>query len=399
MDAAKLRAWWAHRQGLDGRLQRKTPTVVLEETGWSRSVGGCGPYLTIFSRTGTSREGIDGDVAKVRIHELPSARGCTYVVPGSHFGLALKVGASFPDGEMNVAKKLGVTEKEVDKLCDAVLKAVTKEPLDPEGLKAVLGGVVRNLGEAGKKKGLTTTLPLALGRLQAVGEIRRIPTNGRLDQQRYRYTRWKESPAKTFDMSEEEAFAELARLYFSWIAPATVAEFAQFAGLGVNAAKRATESLGLVPLEAGSPRMMPPDLYTQYAAFNVPKNPEVVLTSGLDGLALHRRELASLIDPADAESPIWKALDASYHVGGPLRDLACHAIIDRGRVIGLWEFDPEAGEIVWATFGKPGKGVHEAVKITEEFVKHTLGDARSFSLDSPQSRVPRIKTLRAHRHR
>lgn len=47
----------------------------------------------------------------------------------------------------------------------------------------------RNLGEAGKKKGVITTLPVALGILQAHGEIRRVPVNGRLDQQRYGYVR------------------------------------------------------------------------------------------------------------------------------------------------------------------------------------------------------------------
>jgi hypothetical protein len=31
----------------------------------------------------------------------------------------------------------------------------------------------------------------------------------------------------------------------------------------------------------------------------------------------------------------------------------------------------------------------------EEFVRGELGDARSFSLDSPKSRVPRIQALRA----
>jgi hypothetical protein len=31
----------------------------------------------------------------------------------------------------------------------------------------------------------------------------------------------------------------------------------------------------------------------------------------------------------------------------------------------------------------------------EEFVRGELGDARSFSLDSPKSRVPRIQELRA----
>ncbi|MBI2149411.1 MAG: hypothetical protein HYU27_02245 [Acidobacteria bacterium] len=45
MNEPKLRAWWSHRQGLDGGLRGKTPGEVLNRSGWARSVGGVGPYL------------------------------------------------------------------------------------------------------------------------------------------------------------------------------------------------------------------------------------------------------------------------------------------------------------------------------------------------------------------
>src|SRR5215203_3981177 len=37
---SKLRAWWSHRQGLDGSLHDKSPAEILERCGWARSVGG-----------------------------------------------------------------------------------------------------------------------------------------------------------------------------------------------------------------------------------------------------------------------------------------------------------------------------------------------------------------------
>jgi hypothetical protein len=43
MDEAKIRAWWAHRQGLDGRLAGQSPAAVLAATGWARSLAGAGP--------------------------------------------------------------------------------------------------------------------------------------------------------------------------------------------------------------------------------------------------------------------------------------------------------------------------------------------------------------------
>jgi len=88
MDEARLRAWWSFRQGLDGRLIGKSPAKVLGEAGWARSVGGAGPYLTLFARAGTGRQATDEAVARMEIHELPSARGCTYVVPAGDFALA-----------------------------------------------------------------------------------------------------------------------------------------------------------------------------------------------------------------------------------------------------------------------------------------------------------------------
>jgi hypothetical protein len=68
--------------------------------------------------------------------------------------------------------------------------------------------------------------------------------------------------------------------------------------------------------------------------------------------------------------------------------------MDRGRIVGLWEFDSEAQEIVWTPFIKKNADLIAAVKKTEAFVGDQLGDARSFSLDSPKSRAPKIALLR-----
>jgi hypothetical protein len=225
----KLRAWWFARQGLDGSLAGsltgQPAAGVLARSGWARSVGGSSPYLTLFARAGIGRAQADAAVAKLAIHELPCARGCTYVVPEADFGLALAAGDAFAQDEMKVARKLGVTDDEIARLCKAVLEALAKEALDPEALKARAGGAVRNLGPEGVKKGIATTLPVALGLLQAEGSVRRVPVNGRLDQQRYRYARWSPNPRSAWQKSAEDTYTEPARRYFAWIGPATLAEF------------------------------------------------------------------------------------------------------------------------------------------------------------------------------
>jgi hypothetical protein len=135
MDTKKLSAWWFHRQGLDGSLRGESASSMLSKTGWARSVGGVGPYLTLFARGSISREAADAAVAGLEIHELPAARGCTYVVPACDFPLALKAASAFGDGELKVAYKLGVTDREIAKLCDAVLKALGKGSLDPDEIR------------------------------------------------------------------------------------------------------------------------------------------------------------------------------------------------------------------------------------------------------------------------
>src|SRR5579884_375639 len=149
MDEAKLRAWWWHKQGLDGSFAGKSAPDVLSRAGWARSMGGVGPYLTLFSRAGLSREAVDQAAANLEIHELPSARGCTYVLPAEHFALGLKIGQAFAAAEMKTAAKLGVTEAEIDKLCDAVMSALKLAPLEPEQIRDCAGGAARNLGAEG----------------------------------------------------------------------------------------------------------------------------------------------------------------------------------------------------------------------------------------------------------
>lgn len=382
LDPARLRAWWAHRQGLDGAMQDASAAEVLQKTGWARSVGGAAPYLTLYSRAGFSRGAADAAVEKVQILELPAARSCTYVVPSCHYALALGCARGFGGAERKVAVKLGVKEKELDALQEKVLAALKDGPLDPEQIKERVE--VRNLGEEGKKKGLATTLPVALGELQLAGGIRRISSNGRLDGQRYRYALWRPNPLDGFRLSPEECATELARLYWRWTGPATLAEFQWFSGLGVKAARQAAAPLGLVPIKDRSDRLLFPDDLDALRSFRVPRSPCHALVSSLDGIVLLRRGLHDLLPDPDAAVPLLKGLS----------DLPSHAILDRGTLAGLWEFDPERGEIVWMTFEKAPKQLEAEITRTAEWIRIQLGDARSFSLDSPKSRAPRIEALR-----
>lgn len=391
MDQSKLRAWWSHRQGLDGSLSGKSPAAVLERVGWARSVGGANAYLTLFARAGTSQKAAEDAVKKLQIHELPSARGCTYFLPASDFALGLAVGQGFSDAAaINTAKKhLGYTDKEHEKLCAAVLSALGDKPMDPREIKERVGGVVRSFGDEGKKRGQTTSLPLALGSLQAVGEIRRVPIDGRLDNQRYAYVRWSPSPFAKIKLSKEEAYAKLAERYWSWIGPASIDHFKWFSALPLKTLKAAIADLDLVPLEEGL--LIKHDDLDAFHAFKTPKTPHYALTGDLDSMVLLQRNMAALVDDKELRR---KAMGEK----GPrelaaFSDMPHHTIYDRGRVVGFWEFDVFESKIVWQSFERTAAALKKAVAEMESFVQG-LGDARSFSLDSPESRKGRVASLK-----
>ncbi len=293
----KLRAWWWHRQGLVPNTPFPSSAAVLKQSGWARSVAGCGPYLTLFSRAALSREAVDQAVARLEIHELPSARGCTYVVPSHDYSLALHLAQQHGSGDMRAAEKLDVTQKEVDTLCQAVLTSLEKSPLGPDDIRQAVGGAVRSLGPEGQKKGMNSTLPLALSQLQRSGDIRRISTNGRLDNQRYQYALWRPNPLVKQKLEPAEAAAQLAQRFFTWIAPAHLADFQTFAGISAKAAKIAVDALKLESIAETEDFLLPTSLCDEFESFKPSKDPCFHLVTNLDSLLCFISDLSILLIP------------------------------------------------------------------------------------------------------
>lgn len=394
MDTAQLRAWWFHRQGLDGSLMGSPVEGVLAKTGWARSVGGANPYLALHARCGRDREEADRAVKELRVHELPSARGCTYILPQAHFAIGLTIGQGYGDeAAVSVATRhLGVTNEEIDRLGDLVCKVLTKGPMDPRQMKPELGDAVRSFGEEGKRRGVTTDLPLALGRLQSKGRIRRISVNGRIDNQRYAYALWDDGPFAKGVLSKDEAFEEFARLYFEWTGGATVKNFQWLSGLGVKASQDVVGGLGLVPLFEGSDLLATEADADAARSFKRPSEPHYALVGSIDNLTHLRLGLIDTVDEEDRTVSVPG--DKGLLTVGGISELTSHGIFDRGRLIGVWEYDVEKQEIAWQTWVEKTEALKAAVARTEDFVRKELEDARTFSLDSPESRKPRLAALR-----
>ncbi|RAX48828.1 hypothetical protein DQ353_12925 [Arthrobacter sp. AQ5-05] len=391
-----LRAWSWHRQGLDGSLAAKGAAEILDRVGWARSIGGANIYLTLFSRAGMPRADVDAAAAAREIHELPTARGCTYVLPAADYAWGLQLGHASAEASVKVLERLGVKRADIETLAQDILQVLSdargtdEAALDPQGLKKALGGKVRNMGEEGKRKGVSNTLPAALGLLQADGRIRRVPVNGRLDQQRYSYAAWE------LDGSGEDDEAVRTRMlerFLGWTGGATLGQVRWFTAFTVAQSKKALAATGAVevPTAAGEVLWMLPHDVNELAGFEVPEGEDIQLLSGSDSLVLLRRNSADLFDEAGA-----KAVEGMS--GSALAaDLSDHPILDRGRIIGLWQYDPDNARVAWWTFAPASAAVLERIALTGDWITEDLGDFRSFSLDSPKSRAKNIARLDALR--
>lgn len=393
LTAERLRAWAWHRQGLDGSLAGCTAEQVFARAGWARSIGGANPYLTLFARAGIRREQVDADIQTHRILELPTARGCTYVLGRQDFDWALKLGRDAAETTFKVLGRLGVDRGEIALLEEQVVRALAEAsgPMDPRQLKEQLGDSVRNLGEDGKKKGASTTLPTALGILQAHGRIRRVPANGRLDQQRYAYELWNLGPSP---LDDDAARAELVRSYLGWTGGATFKQSQWFTGFSVAQGKAALVAVDAVEIHTavatagGGTLWMLPDDVGRLAAFEEPAGEQIQLLAGSDSLMLLRRNAADLLAEDDRDRDVLapQALQA---------DLPDHPILDRGRIIGLWQYDPGQERIVSWLFDGATPAVTRRIDEIQAWIRDDLGDFRAFSLDSPAGRQPRIDRLAA----
>ncbi|MCD0453159.1 winged helix DNA-binding domain-containing protein [Actinocorallia sp. API 0066] len=351
MDEEKLRAFWAARQGLDGSLEGAAPAEVLAQTGWARSVGGFNPYLTIYSRSGTGRHGTDNAVADGRICEIRTARGRTYVLPEEDYGLGLRMATPAARAEVDACDARGVAHQTLDQLITLVQDAMTDEPVEAAALD--LHGLLPP-GEAGR-----IALGAALALLEASGEIKRVPLEGRLDRRRHGYVRWTPPPVP----ESTEARTALAEHYWRWIGVASLANFRWFSGLSEDAARGAVAPLDLHPQVDGDLLIQDVD---EFGDFAQPLGPSYALVSALDGLHHLRHDLKGVLDPEH----------------GDLRGLPAQAIIDRGRLIGFWDYDPDRGEIVWTTWTRPDDELVAIIDRAAAFLRDDLGDVRGTTPDS-----------------
>lgn len=363
----KPRDEWFARQLLPPRADVGI-RAILRRAGWMNSAGGTGPYLAFRARNpAVTRRDVDAAAFRsFDIVEVPAVRDSMMLVPRDDIALALAAGRrSFGERLAKIEKACGVTRNELDILGDRIMRIVEHGVRTLDGLRAELPAkYIRDLGEAGKKFAFASTLPIALRILQTEGRIIRLAEELQLDGKRHSYRAWPDA-VKVGDAPKDLDRA-LAERFTEWASPASVDEFATWAGIGKTAAKR------VLPISASAVQASPAT-----GTFLLPfRDNYFALHRGLTAFTDTRG--VTLLDFSNKPKPL-ESLDSLHH----------NAIVVDGELCGIWEYDRAEERVVWKMFSRVD--VSEAVAQTDRFIRDELGDHKFYAVDHTRSRDLRLQ--------
>lgn len=397
LDQARRR--WHHRQGLAAPM-RGAPAEIVAATSWPRTLGGVDAYLTLRARApGLGRAAIDAAIVSRDLQVVPAARGCIYIVPRDEVGLVLRIAEEPWRSRIGrELEKAGSSWKEVEQVAAAAEAALRDGALTTDALRRSMPkDAVRSLGEAGKKIGMSSPLPVALRLLEFRGSIERTLPGGRVDSERYEWRLAARSPFAGADIPADAAgrLAKLARIFFRGAAPATVKEFAEWAALSQRDARAAIESAGLLPLAIEGYAEETFGFVEDRA--ELPPAETIRLVSFQDSYLTDHGGPARLCDPAQHGRviPLWGSSKPSTL--GEAKHMSLRPILIGDRVAGFWEYDPDRQQVAVGLFD--GKKVPPPILAEAEalgtFIRDQLEHGRSFSLDTDDALRERAAFVQA----
>lgn len=390
---AKARAWWLRRQGLMPAMAPKTIEACVRQAGWLPTSGSVGAYLSVRARMpGTSREAIDRVALDgVSLIEVAGSLGRPSVlVPLDEKALALRlhwstyqrhIAPHIANGSLSEAALRGVGAQ--------VCRVLDEGPLPTAEIRK--GVAHPDAGEL---------LASALIDLTVRGIVHRFPQDGRLDSSKYMYElrHPDDRPNLEAEGDEDSVVAKAAAHFLAHHGPATVAELSWWGVLTKGAARKALAALGAESFAVQGwtkeAWLLPADVKA-WRSFKGEAGDRVVLLPNRDPyvhwrrgpLVLARSASAVVLDPALKRAPI-----------ADVETLNHHTILSGADLVGVWEFDPDAGRIVTRLWdGNTGlrRRVADAAADTERFVRDQLGDAKLSNVDPPPKRAKRLAFCRA----
>ena len=390
------------RQGLDPPIEGSVADV-LRSSGWIYSPGSTSPYLAIRARMPKcGRSDVDRAVFDDEsIVDVPTMRA-SMLVPAEDRSLAIQfVSESYRARFKKVSLACRLEERELADLARAITTILKAGPRTSDELRENLPPhLVRSLGPEGRPFGESSLLSFVLRHLWAEGAVHRFPSNRQLDSSRHSYR----LPAKRSQLqhSAADAMREMARRFFRWAAPATLKEFAWWAGSSQRDARAGIEGLKLKPVsvtgwadEAWIEEEQLDSLVRQSAVLHERR---CIFLPFRDNYLYFRRGLAPFLG---ARAQKRKVLDSHNRevALGELDSLHHNAIVLQGRLLGLWEYDPEEERVVWSTLedmpAANRKTLANAIEELEDFIRAQLGDVRLYSIDTGAKRRDRINSVKS----
>jgi len=375
-------------QGLSERIGDDLEELVAR-TGFVRTLGGADAYLALRARRpGLQRETVDEALANGALRVVPAVRGCMYLVAERHVALALHVAESLSRSRhAREMEKVGVEPAELEEVQSAVVELLgARGALSTQGLrKALPSGVVRSLGEDGKKIGVSSTLPPALRQLEFRGRVERTPEADRVDHERYLWRVPDSNPLERGNRPTDDADAHgrLAELFVRASGVGSVGDFAQWSGLGQRAAKSAIGGLDArqVELDEGATPAFAFDNSLEKDERLAAAEGAVAFLPCADNLVALRGGPARLVEERfhGIEIPVWGRGRGSTL--GDVKHAFARTIVTGGRIAGLWEYDPDGERVALALFDR-GTGVDDSAVFTAaegvaEFLREGLGHGRA----------------------
>jgi hypothetical protein len=394
---AQARALWWHKQALAGTA-RQSLAALIGGTGWLRTLGGADAYLAARARRpGMTRGDLDAVVAAGELCVRPAVRGCIYLVPASAVPdlLALNAEDWRRQTEKDLAR-IGKTIKVVEGFAPGVLAALTA-PMTTDAIRKALAGEVPSFGDAGKKVGLSSPLPLALRLLELAGKIERTLDGGRLDTERYLWRRTaRKLPAPARD--PQARVASVVDAFLGFAGPATLAQLSAWSGHPQRDLKTAIARLDAAEVEVeglGAAYLRRADLAAK------PPPPRGTALLALEDNYLNNHGVAAVTDPRHHtfEVDLWGGTGKPAPLGKANHMLSRSIVVD-GLIAGFWEVDPRSAGAVWHTFEPApaalARTLDELAAAAARFLLDELGHARVFTLDTMddvQVRADRIAQL------
>ncbi|HEY2384066.1 MAG TPA: crosslink repair DNA glycosylase YcaQ family protein [Terriglobia bacterium] len=380
-----LNSWRMHRQFLDHAYPSKNVLDLIRATGWIYSPGCSTPYLSLFARIPTIRP---EDLNKLvfedhKLIQLETLRGCTMLVPRDQTNVALRIRPrTFTELSKQARQQMPVNEADMEKLKTAILKAVQSSARTMEQIQqSVPANLVRDFGIDLKRIGLTSSLALAVNLLKEEGKLLKQQGKKRLDSTEYSYVLTSSflPDADPFNLRIEAACAQLAAQYFRAECPARVKDFAWWAGINVTDAIKGANEIKpkLVPISVEGTKDEFLISEADLEALMSFKPPEGVLNfiPYRDTYLKGQREVVSRFVPVEhADKPFsrWK---------GKLINDPLATIILNGRVVGVWEWAEDDGEVDLLLFDSSipksvEKAIHKRAGELAAFIRSNLGEVR-----------------------